>query len=82
MLSSVVDFEGSHGDGEGEGGLLILGEDAALRHLKAILVGIVDFKGKIVEGMSLEEEDKLLSDDTFGFDIVVMFASIGQGKFN
>ena len=82
MFSGVVDFEGGHGDGEGEGGLFILGEDATLRHLKAILVGIINSEGKIVEGMSLEEEDKLLSDDTFGFDIVVMFASIGQGKFN
>ena len=82
MFGGVVDFEGSHGDGEGKAGFLILGEDAALRHLKPILVGIVYFERKIVEGMGLEKEDKLLSNDTFGFDIIIMLTSVGQSKFN
>ena len=82
MFSGVVDFEGSHSDGEGKTGFLILREDATLRHLEPILVGIVDSEGKIIEGMSLEKEDKLLSNDTCRFDIVIMFTSVGQGEFN
>ena len=67
-------------DREAEVGNGVSWEGSRLRDLKPVVVGILDFEGKVAEGHAVEGEEECLDDGTGGFTIVVIRAGVGQSE--
>ena len=81
MFSGVINFVGGAAERKTKIGLRIGWKDAALRHLKSGLIGIVYFKTKIRVSESFEVEDQFFDDLAFRFDIVVMLTRVPEVEF-
>jgi hypothetical protein len=56
VAEGEVDLIAGEGEGEGEVGLCVDGEDAALWYLEPVLIGIVNLEGEVAVGECLEVE--------------------------
>ena len=81
MISGVVDFIGSKYYRKSEVASLILGEHTSSRDSEPFIVGIVDTERKLGVGVCLKEKDEFFDDETFWFDIVVIFAGVAESQF-
>ena len=80
MCLGVVEFVAGDGEGVGEVGLWVEGEDAALRYFVSGSVWIIDFEGELVVSECLELEDKLFDDGAFGFDVVMLISGVVESE--
>ena len=68
------------GDGEGEVGFGVYGEDAVLWDFESFMIGVCDFEGEIEEGVGVEGEEEGLDDGTTLLYEVVISPRVAQSE--
>ena len=79
-ISGEAEVDPRSGDGEVETGDGVDGEDSFLWNLEPVIVWVLYFECKIVEGHAVEAELQSLDDGTGWFQIVVVWTCVGQSQ--